>query len=96
MNDRHVLATAIVGEAEVLLTDNLKDFPLRILSKHGLTRNSIDSFLWELCSEAPELINRLVERAFDLHKRETQSDATSKKSFLKKYGLSRLAKCIMS
>ena len=94
-NDRHVLAAAIVGRAELLVTNNLKDFPSRILSKYGLSRRSIDSFLWELFAEAPELINIFVDQAFDLHKRNTQSNITSKKSFLKKYGLSRLAKCIV-
>lgn len=95
VNDRHVLASAIVSQADMLVTNNLKDFPLRILSKHGLTRSSIDSFLWGLFTESPELINRIVEGAFDLHRRGTQSNITSKKSFLKKYGLSRLAKCII-
>ena len=96
MDDRHVLAAAIVGKADVLLTNNLKDFPSSILSKHGLTRMSIDSFLWQLFTEAPELIYTFVERAFDLHKKTIQSNATSKKSFLKKYDLSRLAKHIVN
>ena len=96
MNDRHVLAAAIEGKADVLLTNNLKDFPSRILSKHGLTRLSIDSFLWQLFTEAPELINTFVERAFDLHSKTIQFNATSKKSFLKKYDLPRLAKCIVN
>ena len=96
MNDRHVLAAAIVGKADVLLTNNLKDFPSHILSRHGLTRNSIDSFLWQLFTESPELINTFVERAFDLHRKTIKSNVTSKKSFLKKYDLSRLAKCIVN
>ena len=96
MDDRHVLAAAIVGKADVLLTNNLKDFPSRILFKHGLTRQSIDNFLWQLFTEAPELINTSVERAFDLYRKTIQSTATSKKSFLKKYQLSRLAKCIVN
>ena len=95
-DDRHVLAAAITGKAEVLLTNNLKDFPLRVISQYGLTRNSIDSFLVELFTEEPKLINKIVERAFDLHRKDIRSNVTSRKSFLKKYGLSRLAKCIFS
>lgn len=94
-DDRHVLAAALVGKADVLLTNNLKDFPERILSEYGLTRKSIDSFLWELFTQEPELINSFVERVFDLDRRKIQSHLTSKKSFLKKHGLSRLAKCIV-
>ena len=94
-NDRHVLAAAIVGQAELLVTNNLKDFPSRILAKHGVTARSIDSFLRELFLESPELIDRFVEIAFDSHRRNTHYNMVSKKSFLKKYGLSRLAKCIV-
>ena len=93
-DDRHVLAAALVGKADVLLTNNLKDFPKNIISEYGLTRKSIDSFLWELFTQEPELINSSVERVFDLNRRKVQSHQTSKKSFLKKHGLSRLAKCI--
>jgi len=93
-DDRHVLAAALVGKAEVLLTNNLKDFPERILSEYGLIRKSIDSFLWELFTQEPELINSFVDRVFDLNRKKVQSALTSKKSFLKKHGLSRLAKCI--
>ena len=94
-DDRHVLAAALVGKAEVLLTNNLKDFPERILSEYGLIRKSIDSFLWELFTQEPELINSFVDRVFDLNRKKVQSALTSKKSFLKKHGLSRLAKCIV-
>ena len=94
-DDRHVLAAALVGKADVLLTNNLKDFPERILSEYGLTRKSIDSFLWELFTQEPELINSFVDRVFDLNRKKVQSALTSKKSFLKKHGLSRLAKCIV-
>ena len=93
-DDRHVLAAALVGKADVLLTNNLKDFPKNIISEYGLTRKSIDSFLWELFTQEPELINSFVDRVFDLNRKKVQSALTSKKSFLKKHGLSRLAKCI--
>ena len=83
-DDRHVLAAALVGKADVLLTNNLKDFPERILSEYGLTRKSIDSFLWELFTQEPELINSFVDRVFDLNRKKVQSALTSKKSFLKK------------
>jgi len=71
-DDRHVLAAALVGKADVLLTNNLKDFPKNMISEYGLTRKSIDSFLWELFTQEPELINSSVEQVFDLNRRKVQ------------------------
>ncbi len=44
-NDRHVLAAAIAGQADVLLTRNLRDFPTRVLARHNILRRDPDSFL---------------------------------------------------
>jgi predicted nucleic acid-binding protein len=46
-NDIHVLAAAIDGGAEALLTLNTKDFPLRTLGAHGILRRHPDEFLLE-------------------------------------------------
>lgn len=35
-NDRHVLAAAIRGRADVIITENLKDFPAEILAPFGI------------------------------------------------------------
>jgi hypothetical protein len=43
-NDRHVVAAALAGRAEVIVTDNLADFPPASLPA-PLTRQSLDSFL---------------------------------------------------
>lgn len=55
-NDRHVLAAAIAAKAEILLTDNLRDFPKRILAGHGIEREAADPFLWRLAGDAPDHI----------------------------------------
>lgn len=47
-NDRHVLAAAIVGEAEAILTKNLQDFPTRTLARYNILRREPDEFLLEL------------------------------------------------
>ena len=47
-NDIHVLQAAIEGNADELLTANLKDFPTQILSGHGIVRRNPDDFLLEL------------------------------------------------
>ncbi len=50
-DDRHVLAGAIAGQADALLTFNTKDFPLRALAAHGVIRRHPDEFLVEAAHE---------------------------------------------
>ena len=52
-NDRHVLAAAIAGEAEVLLTRNLKDFPTKTLARYDILRREPDGFLLEFAQSSP-------------------------------------------
>ncbi len=54
-NDTHVLAAAITGGAEVLLTANRADFPRRALGPHGITLRDPDGFLVELAEDLPAL-----------------------------------------
>lgn len=48
MNDRHVLAAAIHGRCELIVTRNLKDFPATALSTHGIKAIHPDAFLTDL------------------------------------------------
>ena len=48
-NDRHVVAAAIRGEADIILTANLRDFPARALAPHGLIAEHPDNFLAGIC-----------------------------------------------
>ena len=43
--DCHVLAAAIKTNANIIVTNNLKDFPIEYLSTFGLTAKSADDFL---------------------------------------------------
>ncbi len=52
-NDRHVLAAAIAGEADVLLTRNLKDFPTKTLARHDIIRREPDGLLMEFAQNGP-------------------------------------------
>src|SRR5690606_38532704 len=47
-NDRHVLAAAIKTNANVIVTNNLKDFPVDYLSTFGLTAKSANDFLTDI------------------------------------------------
>ena len=44
-DDRHVLAAAIKGEADVIVTNNLKDFPAASLTRYGLEVQHPDVFV---------------------------------------------------
>lgn len=61
-DDLHVLASAIAGSADVLLTSNTADFPQHILAEEGLTRRDPDGFLWQLWSDHPEAVAGAVQQ----------------------------------
>ena len=94
-NDRHVLASAINGDAQLLLTNNLKDFPSRVLVKFGIIPRNVDSFLLELFFDHPEIVKSIIQKVFD-SKNGKSFNTYFKKSVLKRYDLPRLAKAIFS
>ena len=52
-DDRHVLAAAIVGHAEVIVTHNLKHFPDEILDGYGIEAQHPDEFVRHLLDLDP-------------------------------------------
>lgn len=52
-NDRHVLAAAIVGRCDVIVTSNLRDFPKVALDPHEINVQDPDEFLRSRLSIAP-------------------------------------------
>ena len=54
-NDRHVLAAAIVGRCDVIVTQNLKDFPEDALEPYGIETLDPDDFLSNHLALAPGL-----------------------------------------
>ena len=59
--DLHVLAAALAGGAEAIVTLNLRDFPGRTLGRYGLLARSPDSVMLELLGEAPEVVGSVAE-----------------------------------
>ena len=53
LNDRHVLAAAIKTNANVIVTNNLKDFPDDYLRSFGLRAKSADDFLTDIIDLNP-------------------------------------------
>lgn len=55
-DDRHVLAAAIHGRAQMIVTFNLKDFPATALKKHGVKAMHPDRFIGDWIKHAPERV----------------------------------------
>lgn len=53
--DRHVLAAAIKTNANVIVTNNIKDFPKEYLASFGLTVKTADDFLTDIVDLNPDL-----------------------------------------
>ena len=52
-DDRHVLAVAIAGHADCIVTFNARDFPRHVLADEGIERRDPDGLLWQLWSHHP-------------------------------------------
>lgn len=52
-DDRHVLAAAIRGGANLIVTSNLRDFPARSLAPHAIAAQHPDSFIADLFRTYP-------------------------------------------
>ncbi|KFI33446.1 hypothetical protein CG51_14255 [Haematobacter missouriensis] len=61
-DDIHVLAAAKAGKAQVILTQNLKDFPRRELEIHLLRAEAPDDFLMDLWLRHPAEVERAVRK----------------------------------
>ena len=55
-NDRHVLAAAIQGGADVIVTQNLKHFPAQALAPYEMAACCPDEFVLGLASENPATV----------------------------------------
>ena len=53
-DDVHVLAAAVAGGCDVLVTANIRDFPTRVLAAHGVVRRDPDGLATEWLAEAPD------------------------------------------
>jgi hypothetical protein len=60
-NDRHVLAAAIVGRCDVIVTINLKDFPNEVLASYGIEAQHPDEFLSNHLNLAPGIFCSSVQ-----------------------------------
>ncbi len=61
-NDRHVLAAAIVGHCNIIVTQNLKDFPETILNPLGIVAQHPDDFLCNYLDLFPTIFCEAVRK----------------------------------
>lgn len=59
--DRHVLATALIAKAQVIVTDNLKHFPEQSLSQFRVEAQSADQFLTYLYDLFPKTMIEVIQ-----------------------------------
>ncbi|MCP3972464.1 MAG: PIN domain-containing protein [Rhodobacteraceae bacterium] len=92
-HDIHVLAAAIAGSADILLTLNARDFPRNILVEEGLTRRDPDGFLHQLWSQNPGPVASAAEEVHQTAQR-LSGGPWSMRKLLKKARLPRLGKAL--
>lgn len=90
-NDRHVLAAAIAGQADELLTANTGDFPTRVLARHGVLRRHPDEFLLELARGDAGMMGDVIDRVH-ADAEAMKGEGVNRRKMLQRCGLPRLAK----
>ncbi|MEM8537312.1 MAG: PIN domain-containing protein [Pseudomonadota bacterium] len=88
--DVHVLAAAVAGSCDGILTLNAKDFPRNILSDEHLLRYDPDGFVLGLLAEAPDQVRSVAEAVLQeadrLSDRPWTMRALMKKARLPRFG----------
>lgn len=60
-DDRHVLAAAIRAGSAVIVTENIKDFPAKILNPYNIEAQTPDAFVLHLIDLAPETVSAVIQ-----------------------------------
>ena len=92
-NDIHVLAVAIAGSADAIITFNARDFPRYVLAAEGITRRDPDGFLWEMWSHHPKAVGAVIA-SVQAKAAQLSGQPQPLRPFLKRAGLPRLAKAL--
>jgi predicted nucleic acid-binding protein len=65
--DRHVLAAAVAEGAQIIITNNIKHFPVAALSRYNIQAKNPDDFLLDQLSLDPDIVIQILhEQAADL------------------------------
>lgn len=91
--DVHVLAAAIAGSADLLITFNARDFPQQTMAEEGLRRMGPDEFLFSLWQDYPTPIAEAVDKVHAEAQR-LSGEAMDLRALLKRARLPRLGKTL--
>lgn len=91
--DIHVLAAAIAGHADLILTLNARDFPRNLLAEEGLSRADPNQFLLGLWQASPGPVAEAVEEVM-AEARRLSRGPLDRRTVLKRANLPRLAKAL--
>lgn len=94
-NDLHVLAVAIAGHADCIVTFNAQDFPRHVLAAEGIERRDPDGLLWQLWSFHPRDVGEVVMQVHATAER-MLGEVIPLKKLLKRAQLPRLAKAMLA
>jgi predicted nucleic acid-binding protein len=86
LDDRHVLAAAIKANANIIVTNNLKDFPEEYLDSFGLKAKTADDFLTDMIDLNADIAVKAF-REMVLNKRNPAMDEYQVLDSLRKVGL---------
>lgn len=91
--DVHVLAAAVAGSADGIVTVNRKDFPKHLLAEEGLNRLDPDGLLYDLWLRDPKGLQKVGEDVLNTANR-LAGGGWAMRPLLKKARLPRLAKAL--
>lgn len=91
--DVHVLAAAIEGAADVIVTANAQDFPRGVLAEVGLSRADPDALLLGLWKGAPGMVEEAAQ-AVRARAEALSGETWEMRRLLKKARLPRLGKAL--
>ena len=89
-DDVHVAALALASRASVIVTENMRDFPRKVLEPLGIEAIRTDMFAATCLEDHPEMISGFGSRLRTLTKAEFGADRDSAAE-LKRVGLKRVA-----
>jgi hypothetical protein len=72
-SDRHVLAAAVRGHADVIVTENVKDFPAEHVELYDVAVSHQDVFLLDLLDLDPVAVRRALTRQVSRYRRQPRT-----------------------